>query len=282
MMYQNKMAVSVKVNGKVLRERGETVALPFGSEFSLSFKNLNSVRALATIEIDGVDVTGTQIIIPANRTVDIERYIKNGNMNVGNRFKFIERTEKIENGPRGIKAEDGLVRIVYEFEREPIRYYPYYGNSVLGSISSTDASSVCDSYSTSGSAGASSSAYINQIGGTLSSTAGGVSQAQNCSLQNVRSKTPNVEYKKHSNKSLNDAGITVPGSVSEQKFVHGEWFPTDGIKHVLVMKLIGEVEGQQIQTPITVHIKPQCVTCGTVNKGNAKFCRECGTSLTLV
>jgi hypothetical protein len=38
-------------------------------------------------------------------------------MNSGNRFKFIERTAQIEDY-RGIKAEDGLLRVEYAFEKE--------------------------------------------------------------------------------------------------------------------------------------------------------------------
>ena len=39
MMYLQKLAVAVKVNGKVLREVGDTVYIPFGSEYSILIKN---------------------------------------------------------------------------------------------------------------------------------------------------------------------------------------------------------------------------------------------------
>ena len=75
MMYAHKFAVAIKNNGKVLRERGDSVALPFGSEYSIFLKNMNSVRALVRIEIDGTDVTGGhQLIVPANGTLDLERF----------------------------------------------------------------------------------------------------------------------------------------------------------------------------------------------------------------
>jgi len=44
-MYKEQMVAAVKVGGKVLRENGETVVLPFGSEYSVYLKNLNTVRA---------------------------------------------------------------------------------------------------------------------------------------------------------------------------------------------------------------------------------------------
>src|SRR5574343_489084 len=130
MMYSSKLVVAIKHNGRVLREHGDLVRIPFGSEYSIFIKNKNSVRCLVSVEIDGQDATeGIRLIVPANGSVDLERFIKNGNMNAGNRFKFIERTEKIEQH-RGIGAEDGLIRVEYEFEREPapITYTPYYGS----------------------------------------------------------------------------------------------------------------------------------------------------------
>ena len=127
MMYQDRLAVAIKVNGKVLREQGDTVFIPFGSEYSLLIKNMNSVRALVSIEVDGTDATErTRLIVPANDSIELERFIKSGNLEKGQRFKFIERTSKIEEGPRGIKAEDGLIRVEFEFEREPAKISTYY------------------------------------------------------------------------------------------------------------------------------------------------------------
>jgi ribosomal protein S27AE len=80
----------------------------------------------------------------------------------------------------------------------------------------------------------------------------------------------------------NDKGITVGGSVSDQRFVAGAWFPTDGVKHVFVLKLLGEVQGKQILAPVTVKTKQECPTCGTLNKHTSRFCRECGTGLSIV
>ena len=61
MVYLEKfVTVVVSKNGKFLREikdnGSDTVQLPFGSEFALKFKNLNSTRAAISVEIDGQDV----------------------------------------------------------------------------------------------------------------------------------------------------------------------------------------------------------------------------------
>ena len=57
MMYNNKLAVAIKSAGKVLREfNKDEVYVPFGNEYSIFVKNMNSVRALVKVSIDGVDV----------------------------------------------------------------------------------------------------------------------------------------------------------------------------------------------------------------------------------
>jgi len=84
-------------------------------------------------------------------------------------------------------------------------------------------------------------------------------------------------------RSLNDAGITVEGTVSDQNFVEASYFPVEQVKHVMVLKLLGETEDNiQVSNPVTVDVKPTCKTCGRKNKSTAKFCSECGTSLQIV
>ena len=141
-MYSHQFAAAIKVNSVVLRESSGEVAVPFGSEYAIYLKNMASVRAMVKVEIDGTDVTeGSWLVLNPNSNMDLERFIRNGNWNQGNRFKFIKRTGKVEEH-RGIKAEDGLIRIEYKFEKQPDPevhthhydhyhhnynpYYPYY------------------------------------------------------------------------------------------------------------------------------------------------------------
>src|ERR1700722_6153234 len=96
-MHSNKLVVAIKTAGKVLREQGDKVYLPFGSEYSIFLKNLNSVRALVRVSLDGQSVTdGEDLVVNGNSSLDLERFLKKGNMENGNRFKFIERTAKEE------------------------------------------------------------------------------------------------------------------------------------------------------------------------------------------
>jgi hypothetical protein len=70
-MYSNKLVAAIKTGGKVLREFGDVVLIPFGTEYSILLKNKNSVRASVKIEIDGKDVSeGASIIINTNVLVN--------------------------------------------------------------------------------------------------------------------------------------------------------------------------------------------------------------------
>ena len=111
-MYGNKLAAAIKVNGKILREFKDTVYIPFGSEYEILIKNLHTTRAVVNVYIDGNNVSPGGLVINAGSDITLERSIENGNLTEGNRFKFIERTSNIENH-RGIKIEDGLIRILY-------------------------------------------------------------------------------------------------------------------------------------------------------------------------
>lgn len=127
MMYANKLAAAVKVNGKILRENGNSVLLPFQSEYSLLIKNLHSTRVAVTILIDGRDVmNGRKLIVNPGATSEIERFVDD--LHAGRKFKFIERTEDIE-AHRGIDISDGLIELRYKFE-SPIDYNSLYSRAI--------------------------------------------------------------------------------------------------------------------------------------------------------
>ena len=94
MMYNEKLAVAIKSNGKILREFKDKVYIKFGSEYSIYIKNLNNLRALVNVYIDGTNVTSGGLVVSANSEIDLERSLANNNLNVGNKFKFIERTDR--------------------------------------------------------------------------------------------------------------------------------------------------------------------------------------------
>lgn len=256
MMYHNKLVASLKANGKILREFKDTVYIPFGSEYSFLLKNLNTKRALVTVYIDGEDMTPGGLVLNAGQEVDLERSIKNGNLREGNRFKFIERTGSIEQH-RGIKLEDGLVRIEYQFEL-------YDMNQFFINNHNTYNSGIMRGSKMSGVSG-STGDWIAPMSATYSSVSGASLNSMNVTAQA---------------QSLNDVGITVPGSKSTQSFTTTTMGVMEAEKHTIVLKLLGETpDNEPVRKPVTVKHKPKCVTCGKQNKATAKFCTECGTAL---
>ena len=244
MMFNQKLVASVKTQGKILREFGETVYLPFSSEFSILLKNLNTVRALVNIYIDGNSVVDGGLVLMPGQEIDLERWVKNSNLSEGNRFKFIERTDAVESH-RGIKAEDGIVRVEYKFEK-------VFPNIWHGAVGGT--------------------LYRKNDGATYTATLNSVSRCQSLHSE-VTCSVP----------LANEAGITVPGSISEQKFSTASWFPTEPQTHSIVLRLLGETaENKALREPVTVKTKLECITCGKKNKASSKFCSECGTSLQIV
>ena len=262
MVYSNKVVACVKVGGKVLRESGNVVTLPFGSEYSLLIKNLHSVRIQARVSVDGQDATeGTWLIVGPNQSLELERFIKNGNLTKGNRFKFIERTSEIEEH-RGIKEDDGLIRIEYQVERSTVTvprvnyedYWvprPYWPRPTWPRRRRADDWQPWCGYVT-----------------------------NDCSFQASLSQGVSVGSLTRS-ANLNDAGITVPGSESNQQFHWASGFETCKETEVIVLQLRGQVGARAVTQPVTVDTKTKCQTCGKVDKRGNQYCGRCGTALVI-
>jgi hypothetical protein len=287
------MVASLKANGKILREFKDTVYIPFGSEYQFLLKNLHTQRAVVDIFIDGDNAVPGGLVIDAGREVNLERYIKNGNLTEGNRFKFIERTAAVEDGPRGIKLEDGLIRIEFQYEKpRPVsnisdNFFKQYPPGVRGLSSEykgvVDKFSVTNSTSWMQTSGASYSTNVNgamrgvdfsQNGAAMQASASAAINQVSPQACEMHDGAATMDW------CQNDVGITVPGSRSDQKFQHVTMGAMEAEKHSMVIKLLGETpDNKPVLTPVTVERKPECVTCGKKNKAHAKFCVECGTAL---
>lgn len=287
--------MAVKVGGKVLREFDGTVALPFGSEYTILLKNLSTQRASVKISIDGQDATeGVSLIVNAGESMELKRFLKNGNLNAGNAFKFIEKTAQIE-AYRGNKAEDGLLTVTYEFERDFSSYqtYPYKGLRNYESPTWTS----YDPYSTQEdfffSQGSNKKRSIAK-GTEIETLPGSNLRCYNASaVQTMYSATAD-NYANDGAMSLtasasasasmqNVSGITAPGSIIEQEFKMTTGFWGDGNKHTMTLKMVGAIKGQEVVKEAVIVKKLQrCQMCGTNTKQTAKFCHNCGASVQIV
>ena len=271
MMYQSKLVASLKANGKILREFKDTVYIPFGSEYSFLLKNLHTQRAVVNIFIDGDNIVDGGLVINAGQEVNLERYVKNGNLTEGNRFKFIERTQAVEDGPRGIKLEDGLVRIEFQYEKP---YVPPQWNNT--SWISASGGTTFASYNVNG--------MMRSVdwskNGEVTAQAASAAVDKYCADNGIKNTSELHDGMATMDWCQNEVGITVPGSRSDQKFSTVTMGAMETEKHTMVIKLLGETpDNKPVLKPVTVERKPECVTCGKKNKAHAKFCSECGTAL---
>jgi hypothetical protein len=260
-MYRNNLVVAIKHNNKVLRERGNKVTLPFGAEYSILVKNLNSKKVSVNLSIDSEDVLDNKsILIEANSSMELDGFMKG--MSAKNRFRFIKKTKQISDY-RGDRADDGLIRVEFAFEKEKpvITYhchecYDYWPQppkrpchwEPFGPIK------YCTGSPT--------------YGDSFTSDGTGDVTYSNVSLSNVVDMLPEV-----------DEGITVKGEEIDQGFVYGYVGELEN-SQVMIICLCGEkTNGTVVSKPITVKTRLRCKTCGVFSRSNAKFCRNCGTFL---
>jgi len=284
MSYANKLAICVIENGKVLRENkvlnepgnkgiDETfIKMPFGTEYSVRVKNLNTTRVLIKLDIDGNDVLdGNELIIEPNASHDIKGFMKGSD--AVNKFKFIEKTQKISDF-RGDNVDDGIIRVEYRFEKQKPKietttihhydhihhkypyYQPYWNSPYYGAENIRTRSLLFESNDS-------------EI---------------SCSTSNH----PHDSFSKE--KSImrgmkNEEGITVKGSKIHESYnkVSIREEDIEEQKHVMVLFLKGEFVSQgvkkKVDKVVRVREKITCPTCGTKNDSNANYCTECGTNI---
>lgn len=262
MVYHNQLIAVIKANGKILRElSNNTFKLPFNTEYSIKFKNLNSRDVLIKVSIDGENISldniNSEIIIRANSSGSLEGFLK-GNT-VTNKFKFIQKTDQIVNH-RGDRIDDGIIRIEYRYAKiKPVTIqttnWTYNSQSIFHPAGCM--CPICNPHYQ--------PKELFPFIRSLSTSVYLSSSVNPAVTSNVRS----------------DEGITVKGSESEQRFINSFIDEVEEQSHVIILYLKGydEVLNNLVRKPETVKRKVSCPTCGTRNKFRNKFCLTCGTAL---
>jgi hypothetical protein len=274
MTFNNNMIAVIKCRNKVLREDNSSgtqiVTIPFGSDYSILLKNKDTRSAVVKVEIDGKDVlSGNQLILKPNTSTELLGYMKDGI--VSNRFRFIKKTEEIEQY-RGSRVDDGIVRIEFKYEQkqETIdivhyhRYYsycPYVWNPLI----------IPYPIITWGST----SKPTNVIDSDITGSTIPLVSSTNCNL------TADANSQHFISGTISsDEGITVPGEQAQQHFDSGCVGTLEETSHVINILLRGTSEqGTVVAAPITVSSKLKCSTCGREWESSYKFCPNCSTSL---
>lgn len=315
----SKFIAVVTHNGKILRdfkneEDNFQVKLPFGEEYGLRFKNMNTTRVAVSVYVDGEDaLDGSRIVVEPNESHDLEGFMK-GNT-VKNKFKFIEKTDKIKEH-RGENIDDGMIRIEYQFEKKPANiektvikeiekirevekpwrslplkpYDPWYPNPYKPHITWSD-----EQWTTSNS---NKDDSVEDDSVEPSQTSKGIMRGLNDSPRARRlsidadgNVTPPAFSAQNATFGMsaastpepeNEDGITVKGSQVNINYKNVFLKEMEEQKHVMVLSITGYKEDKKkgkIVEAVTTKQKIECETCGNKNKSSSKFCSDCGTSL---
>ena len=268
-------------NGQILREirnpGSDDVRLPFGSEYSIRFKNLNSTRAAISVSIDGEDVLdGHRLVVDANETTDLEGFMKGSS--VRNKFRFIQKTDEISDH-RGDKIDDGLLRIEYQFEKPPTQYAPRYDKFWLhDTIGGSWGNEIYykDGLPPIGSGNVLRSRETRTCGGDIRMQSSNFDRG----MDQAKSLIDNNAFD-NSFENQVDEGITVKGSQMNQHYNRTYLGQMEEQTHVIIFNLKGSTgkEKKIVKKPVTVKTKITCETCGRKYNARTKFCPNCGTCL---
>ena len=259
MVHSNNLVVSLKCGNKFASDKRDSegnnvVRIPFNTEYKIYLKNLNRENAaVVDISIDGREAVN-QLIVNPNSIIELERFVEN-NLSSGYKFKFIEKTKKIEEF-RGNNPEDGLIVINYRFEIDPPRFVPLDHNDKNWDDISRHFThfNLKDDTKISGKLNQD-FAYFNEV------------------AMSTNDYTEKVLYS-----PANNDGITVEGSVSNQEFKFVNTRILEDKVYTIVIKMYGY---DQIEEDIRIAKQKTiiCDICGTKVASTDKFCRECGKNI---
>lgn len=120
-MYNQGYALSIKSGGEFLREKnvnGERQAyLQFDSEYSIFIKNKTNFKSSVKVKLDGkfVHPKENSFVINPNSSLDLERFVIDGDLKSGERFKFVNVHGS---GETPGEAENGLVEVIIQQEKK--------------------------------------------------------------------------------------------------------------------------------------------------------------------
>jgi len=283
-MYQDKLVAVIRCNGEILREIDDVVTLPFGSEYNILMKNLDSRKVQVGITIDGRDILDNKkLVIDGGKEAELEGYMDG--FSAKHKFKFIQKTKEIANH-RGDKVDDGIIRVEFQYEKkvvsqriraENICSHHYddpivmYNNTPKPDFFNQERSICGDTKAFRSSDGIGSTEFSNNSSMGMSKKLDSKMSRRTKFKGFMDNPTP---------QPLEDEGITVKGSQCNQQFREVWMNELEEASSVIIIKLRGYTGKQKIvRKPITVKTKIQCETCGRSWRSWIKFCPNCGTSL---
>ena len=120
MTYSNKFVMCIIIDGTIQKESDSgSVFIPFGTEYTIRFRNKNNKRAVVRFSIDGEDVGGNGYVIPSNDYIDIKRHHDKDKA-----FKIvsIDSQEAMDFGKNGNNDIKGHIVAKFYLEKDSIKY----------------------------------------------------------------------------------------------------------------------------------------------------------------
>lgn len=216
-------AACVIINGQTKREQNEenerTVRIPFDSEYSIRIKNTTNFRSLVKVQIDGT-ICAERLLLRPHQTLDLERFVIDGDLLKGKRFKFVRASDPNVQDPTA--GENGLIEVIVEPE---VQYTYAYNPATAWSLYAT-AKGIQGG---GGTGGALNGQPIGSAGVVFDSNPIGqnfMNISSNCS--NAAPTSGSMSFTNSVPTAISkDLGATVEGSQSNQRFTEtNEWFQT--------------------------------------------------------
>jgi hypothetical protein len=234
MAFQRNFVVSIlNHENKVVREEAgdfnRVARVPFDQEYKIRIQNKTRRRAYARVEIDGMEVSpGRRFVLGPKESVDLERFILDGDLSTGKRFKFMSLEKGAATGEiqDPTSLENGKIKVTFEPEIEPptLKYSHNGGQSILRGRG------MPETYGSASSNNNTTQAFYSSTGGTPGVETAHVST--NCVVpQGFDTLERSIEPQ-----AVSELGATAEGSVSDQKFTDShEFFFTENPVEIVIM-----------------------------------------------
>lgn len=271
----------INQRNQIVRESNQgnvrTACLEFGEEYRLRIKNKTHFRAYVAVTIDGMEVfPGRRFLLGARQTLDLERFVLDGDLTKGRRFKFISLEEGTRTGEiqDPTSPQNGLISVVFHPESMNFLNTPInWTNQPLGGAVGGAGGWVGDGSSFlrgmggvgggygSGGAGSAGGSYYCSTNSAPEMAKSGCTTAQINSTTTFTSCTEALIPTAAVPRS--QAGATVEGSESTQSFFETrEFFATDA-PVTMTIQLKGRVQ----PTIDTYSVSAHCGNCGVRTTG---------------
>jgi hypothetical protein len=240
MAFQRNFVVSIlNHENKIVREEAgdynRVARVAFDSEYKIRIQNKTRRRAYARVEIDGMEVSpGRRFVLGPKESVDLERFILDGDLSAGRRFKFMSLEKGAATGEiqDPTSLENGKIKVTFEPEIEPpsIKYSHNGGQSILRGrgMPQTYGASSGGNYPMMGTTQA---FYTSSNQGSPGVDTGHVSTNNYVAPQGSDTLERAIEPQ-----TVSELGATAEGSVSDQKFTDShEFFFTETPVEIVIM-----------------------------------------------